>query len=123
MLITFNPIGVPELVNLSGTGLDSAPLSATLRTTVSHSLPWEPWTVMTQSRYLLGTVLLISALWAEYGVSMHTSVGSGRSDARNSATATASASFSLPSRPPHTASMHSMDIDASGSPFSPLRYT
>ena len=36
-------------LNLNGTSRETTPLSATLNTTVSHSLPWEAWTVMTQS--------------------------------------------------------------------------
>lgn len=58
MFTTLLPISVSELVNLSGTSLDAMPLSATLKTTVSHSLPWEPWTVITQSLYLLPTIRL-----------------------------------------------------------------
>ena len=49
MLTTFLPMSVLEEVNLNGTSLESIPLSATLRITVSHSLPWEPWTVPTHS--------------------------------------------------------------------------
>ena len=65
VLITFMPICVSELVNLYGTSLDWIPLSATLRMTVSHSLPCDPWTVITQSLYLLGTLDLRREHWTE----------------------------------------------------------
>ena len=62
VLITFIPMAVDELVKRKGTGRDSIPLSATLRITVPHSLPWDPCTVITQSLYLLGTVFQRSVL-------------------------------------------------------------
>lgn len=60
VLITLLPMGVSELVNLRGTSLFTVPLSATLSTTVSHSLPWDPWTVITQSAYMRPTLDLRS---------------------------------------------------------------
>ncbi len=121
VLITFRPMGVSELVNLKGTSLEITLQSATLSITVSHSLPWEPWTVMTQSLYLLGTLDLSREHWTEYGVSTHTSFGSGDSALSSSATILASASFSLFSLWEHRASKHAMSMSLPSAPVSPLR--
>ena len=120
-MITLIPISVEELVNLNGTSRDSTPLSATLSTTVSHSRPCEPCTVITESRYLLPTILLMSASWAVYGVSTATSDGSSPSLRSMSATAIASALFSLPSLLSHTTSMqHILRSPPSDEPVMPF---
>ena len=45
VFMTFIPTSVLELVNLRGTSRLMLALSCTLRMTVSHSLPWDLWTV------------------------------------------------------------------------------
>lgn len=120
VLITILPMGVSELVNLSGTSLFTVPLSATLSTTVSHSLPWDPWTVITQSAYLRPTLDLRSLHCAVYGERTHTSEGSGEEAFSSLAIASASALFSRVSRSPHTTSMHSIDMSVPEDPVIPF---
>lgn len=121
MFITLRPMPDMELVNLYGTSLEGTELSDTLNTTVSHSLPCDPCTVITQSWYLRGTLDLRSRHCAEYGDRIQTEAGSGDSALSRSLTAVASAGFSLPSRTAHVASITSIEMSLPSSPVSPLR--
>ena len=58
VFINLHPMSVWELVKRNGTSRESTLPSATLNSTVSHSLPWDPCTVITLSRNLRGSILL-----------------------------------------------------------------